>query len=166
MRGRSIHVRYSALTVLALAIALAGSFELGLSPRVVAQHVPELAVIAHPRAAVGSLEHAELQSVFLRRRLTWDDGTRILPFNYVAGDALRTGFDRTVLGWSPDQAARYWIDARIRSGTEAPRTLSSPSLVVRVVMQLQGSIGYVPASSVPQGVRIVARVREGRVTAP
>jgi hypothetical protein len=104
--------------------------------------------------------------VFLRRRLTWDDGARILPFNYPPGNGLRTTFERSVLGFRGDEAARYWIDARIRSGTEAPRSLATPGLVARVVAQLPGSIGYVPEGDATHGVVVVARVTDAGVWPP
>ena len=70
-----------------------------------------------------------------------------------------------VLDLEPDEMARYWIDARIRHGEEAPRTVAS-SLLVRVVARLGGSIGYVPAGEALSGVKIVARIERGRVVAP
>jgi hypothetical protein len=102
----------------------------------------------------------------LRRRLTWDDGTRVLPFNYPAGHPLRVDFDRLVLGFDPNETARYWIDARIRAGGEAPRSLGTPSLAMRVVSQLRGSIAYVPADESTAGLRVVARVSRAGVTSP
>jgi len=136
------------------------------TPRASSQAATTLVVIVHPSVPVAALDERQLQTIFLRRRLTWDDGTRILPFNYSAGHALRVAFDRFVLGFSPDEAARYWIDARIRGVGEAPRSLGSPSLAMRVVSQLKGSIAYVPEDEMRNGIRVVARVSAAGVTAP
>lgn len=53
-----------------------------------------------------------------------------------------------------DAIARYWIDQRIR-GKQAPRTLPSTDLRVRVVVKLPGAIGYVSASRVTAEVRVL-----------
>ena len=136
------------------------------TPRASSQVPISLLVIVHPSVNVAALDESALQMIFLRRRLTWDDGTRILPFNYSAGQPLRIYFDRAVLGFSSDEAARYWIDARIRGGGEAPRSLGSPALVARVVTQLRGSIAYVPDGEATNGLRVVARVSPMGVTTP
>jgi len=136
------------------------------SQRVAAQAADALAVIVHASVPDATLTRSDLQNVFMRRQLTWSNGVHVIPINYEAGHALRVSFDRSVLGLEPNQAARYWIDARIRSGTEAPRSAPSASLIARVVPKLRGSIGYVPASQVPAGVRVVARVEHGQVRSP
>lgn len=136
------------------------------APRASSQQPSAFLVIVHPSVGVAALDQRALQMIFLRRRLTWDDGTRILPFNYPAGHALRASFDRMVLGFSPDATARYWIDARIRAGGEAPRSLGTPALATRVVTQLRGSIAYVPEEESTNGLRVVARVSPLGVTAP
>jgi hypothetical protein len=41
-----------------------------------------------------------------------------------------------------------------------------PALVARLVAKLPGSVGYVPASVTLNNVRVVARVRQGKVLAP
>jgi hypothetical protein len=165
--SRSTQSKWARFTLCSLvAVLLLLSFFTAAPSQVVASRDADLMVLVHPDTPKGALGRSELQAVFLRRRLAWSDGTRIVPFNYVAGDDHRTTFDRIVLGFTPEQAARYWIDARIRSGTEAPRTLTSASLVARVVMQLRGSIGYVPADQVPEGALVVARITKGQVTEP
>lgn len=125
----------------------------------------ELAVVvnAQNRAVVSAVE---LENIFLLRRRQWPDGTSILPFNASPGDAHRVAFDRAALRMSPDEAARYWLDLRIRSGTRAPRQLADPGLAVRLVGRLKGAIAYVPVDVVDGSVRVVARVRGGKILPP
>jgi hypothetical protein len=125
----------------------------------------ELAVVvnAQNHAAVSAME---LENIFLLRRRQWPDGTPILPFNAPPGEVHRTGFDRAALRMSADEAARYWLDLRIRSGTRAPRQLADPGLAVRLVARLKGAIAYVPVDVVDSSVRVVARVRGGKVLPP
>ena len=165
-RQRSAERRWGQLTLWACFVVLVAT-ALGWphTPRASSQSATSLLVVVHPSVKVAGLDERALQMIFLRRRLTWDDGTRILPFNYPAGHALRVFFDRVVLGFGRDETARYWIDARIRGGGEAPRSLGTPMLAARVVMQLRGSIAYLPAEEVTSGLRVVARVSATGVTA-
>jgi hypothetical protein len=159
--------RWRRRMLLCAVVALCAALGWPLAPRAASQHTEALlVVVVHPSLNVGSLDERELQMIFLRRRLTWNDGTRVLPFNYPAGHPLRVEFDRLVLGFDPEQTARYWIDARIRAGSEAPRSLGTPALATRVVTQLRGSIAYVPVGESTAGLRVVARVSRAGVTAP
>jgi hypothetical protein len=49
---------------------------------------------------------------------------------------------------------------------DSPRKVPSVALMLRVVAKLPGAIGYVPESMVTPDVKIVARVKDGRVLAP
>ena len=125
-----------------------------------------LLVIVHMGVPDARLDGDELRSIFLRKRTLWSNGQRIVPLNQPAGNAVRVAFDNRTLGFDGKQAARFWIDARIRAGTEAPMSIASEALLVRVVKQLPGSIGYVRASVALAGVRVVARVERSGVSAP
>ena len=106
------------------------------------------------------------QIAFLRRVVEWPSGDRIIPLNAATDSGPRQRFDRAVLAMSPEAAARYWLDARIRSGVAPPREVGDPALTVRLVARLPGTIGYVPADTPRDGVRVIARIRDDRVGAP
>jgi hypothetical protein len=150
------------------AVMLALLAGLAHSPSVRSQAQPEtpLLVIAHAGVPETRLDGDALRAIFLRKRTLWSNGRRIVPLNQPAGHPVRLTFDSRMLGFDGQQAARYWIDARIRYGAEAPMSIASESLLVRVVKQLAGSIGYVRAASVPAGVRVVARVERSGVSPP
>jgi hypothetical protein len=156
-----VSVVRAAVGLLLLVLLGLGTF----GPHAKSQAPTQLLVIAHPGGADSGLDADGLRAVFLRKRVWWRDKQPIIPINYPAGDALRVAFDSSVLGFNGLEAARYWIDVRIRHGLEAPMSISSPSLVQRVIKQLPGSIGYVSAGAVPAGVRVVARVEGNRVIA-
>jgi ABC-type phosphate transport system substrate-binding protein len=125
----------------------------------------ELVVIVHP-ANTASVSPSDLENIFLLKRRRWAGGPPILPFNYPPTSPLRRSFDRQVLRFSHDQAARYWLDQRIRTGLRAPRQVSDPALAVKLVARIPGAIAYVPAELVDRQVRVAARIRRGRVLAP
>lgn len=123
----------------------------------------EIAVIAHPDVPADELSQSELRALFTLTRTYWPDGSRAVPFNYPPHSATRVEFDRGVLGMDPDQVARFWLERRIRGQAASIRSAGNPALLVKVVTRLPGSVTYVPASAVAEGVKVVARVRNGKV---
>ena len=121
-----------------------------------------LAVFVHPSVPVKGLSENELVSIFTYSRRHWSDGDTIVVLNLEVGTPARVYFDNVVLGMDATQVARFWIDRRIRFGTAAPRKFSA-SVMAKVVAALPQSIGYAPESLLGPGVRVVARVVNGRV---
>lgn len=119
---------------------------------------PGIAVIVHMDNPATELTSAELVSLFTVRRRYWPNRRRVMAFNLPPGSPARTDFDREILGFGERGAARYWIDRRIRGGDRAPRTLSSPRLMLRVVARLPGAVGYVPGEALDESVKVVAWV--------
>ena len=136
------------------------------SPAARSQSTPPLLVIVHQGVPDTRIDGNELRAIFLRKRTAWSNGQRIVPLNHPPGNPVRLAFDSSTLGFNGGEAARYWIDARIRYGTEAPMSIATEALVARVVKQLAGSIGYVRGANLPPGVRVVARVERNGVVAP
>jgi ABC-type phosphate transport system substrate-binding protein len=147
------------LTVLAGAVATAPGAVAGVGGE-------EISVIVQPGTGTGPLDAVHLQAIFSVTQRSWDDGKAIIAFNLSPGSDARTEFDRVVMSMTPDQVGRYWIDQAIRSGRRAPRQVADPLLAVRLIAKLPGSIGYVPAHQVDASVRVVARIRDGRVLPP
>jgi len=132
---------------------------------VYAQPGEAIAVIANPSAGVVRLNRQMLAAIFTLSKRHWDNGRPIVPFNYPPRDALRVAFDRAVLSMSPDAVALFWISQRVRGRGSPPRAASTPQLMLKVVENLAGSIGYVPATLESARVVVVATISpEGRVT--
>jgi ABC-type phosphate transport system substrate-binding protein len=125
----------------------------------------DLVVIVHAGNPVRT-SPAMLGKIFLRKELTWDNGERIIPLNGSPDSERRQRFDRAVLGMSPDEVARYWLDHRIRGGGTAPREVGDAVLTVKLIARLTGTIGYVPSDIQLSGVRVVARIRNDKVIPP
>jgi hypothetical protein len=125
-----------------------------------------LAIIVNANVAVSRLSASELEAIFTSSRRTWPDGSSIGAFSYALESQIRRDFDRVVLRMSTDEVARFWIDQRVRGGAPPPRQVPDPSLVIRLVAKLPGCIAYVPDNLVNPTVKVVARVRDGRVIAP
>ena len=67
----------------------------------------------------------------------------------------REQFDRVVLGKSPDEMARYWIDRRIRGQSGAPKAVEPVDVYERVIAKLDGAIGYVHVNDIRGDVKVL-----------
>lgn len=139
-----------------------------LSPSTPAQadHGEDIHVIVHPRSNITRLSGNELEAIYTRSTTRWDDGSSIIPLNLADTSPVRRQFDHAVLRLSPEMVGRFWLDQRIRGLGAPPRQVPDIALLVKVVERLPGSIGYVPASRVTPGTKVVARIVHGTTVAP
>ena len=131
-----------------------------------AQSATNLVVIVHSDVPVTSLSAAELASIYVRVTKTWKNGKTVRALNLLPSSPERIEFDRVVLDMSPERSAQFWMDKQIRGEEAAPKAIAQADIIARLVPTLSGSIGYVPESKVDAKVRVVARIRGGRVVAP
>lgn len=114
-----------------------------------------LAVVVGKTSGVSELSVQDLKNLYRGDQLTDPSGERIIPFALSRELPERAGFDRVVLGWSPVEVARHWIDRKIRGQSGPPRSVDSPDLMLRVVAKLDGALGYVRAEDVRDLVKVV-----------
>jgi hypothetical protein len=150
----------------AVGLALAAAFALLAAPSRAGDEVEELAVIVNPRNPAKRIDAFELEAIFTMATQGWPGGGTVIPFNYPPEDRLRVAFDRAALRMEPDQVGRFWIDQRVRDALRPPRQVGDPSIALRLVARLPGAIAYVPSSLVDGSVKVVARVRRGKVEEP
>jgi ABC-type phosphate transport system substrate-binding protein len=125
-----------------------------------------LDVFVHASSHVDRLNDHELEALFTRSRTRWADGTPVIPLSFAAGSDTRVLFDRVVLRLGPDEVGRFWLDRRIRGLGLPPRQVPSATLMQQVVANLPGSIGYAPNLPNRVGVKVVARILNGKVVPP
>jgi ABC-type phosphate transport system substrate-binding protein len=125
-----------------------------------------LAIVVNMGVMVSKLTASELEAIFTTSKRTWPDGSNVSVFSYAPDNEVRRTFDKAVLRMSADEVARFWIDQRVRGGAPPPRQVPEPSLAIRLVAKLPGSIAYIPQDLVSPNVKVVARVINGRVVEP
>lgn len=125
-----------------------------------------LLVIVHPGVPANALSVYELEAIFTRDQTRWSNGSAIIPFSFPAGGDVRDAFDRTILRLDPEEVGRFWLDHRIRGLGMPPKQVPSTALMIKVVANLPGSIGYIPMTRVRPGVKVVARIAQGKVLSP
>lgn len=89
------------------------------------------------------------------RRIFRGDEPELRPLNLPPGSDERIGFDRAVLGLTPEEAARFWIDRKIRGQRGSPKVIPNGRLLARIVARIPGSIGYLVDGPLPPGVKVV-----------
>jgi hypothetical protein len=125
-----------------------------------------LDVFVHRSSTVTQLSIHELEALFTRTQTRWGDGSPVIPLSFAAGADARVLFDRVVLRLGPDEVGRFWLDRRIRGLGLPPRQVPNAALMQQVVANLVGAIGYAPSQPGRTGVKVVARIQQGKVVAP
>jgi len=147
-----------------LAIALPAALFAGARPA--SADAEEIAIIVHKSNGAPSMNRSQLSAIFRAKSTQFSGGGRADPVNLAPDNSVRQEFDLAVLGMRPDEVERYWLDNKIRSGTGSPRRLSGADSVIRFVAGDEAGIGYVSASDANESVRVIARIRGGRVMPP
>jgi hypothetical protein len=121
-----------------------------------AQAADALAVVVSKASPIRQLSKFELKKLYLGSSITGPTGDLIIPFNQTAKSPDRLAFDERVLGMSPDEVARYWIDRKIRGQSGAPKAVGTAELVQRVVSRLENSVAYARLDQVLPEMRVIA----------
>lgn len=114
----------------------------------------KLVVVVVKGSSLTSISRSDLKHCFLGDPIS-SGGKTLVPFNSEAKTSERMGFDRGVLGMSPDEVGRYWVDRRVRGQAGAPRSLPSVMHMVKVVAKFPGAIGYVPVDQLTPDLQAV-----------
>jgi hypothetical protein len=114
----------------------------------------KLAIVVARTLGVSNIDSGTLRRTF-RGETTELGTTRLVPFNFAAGDPVRAAFDQQLLSWSPEETARYWIDRRIRGQGRPPHVVPSAPVLLAVIEKLAGAIGYLPAALVNDRVQVL-----------
>lgn len=114
-----------------------------------------LVPIVAASSTVADISLGTLRRVFTSQPVSGPGGVAFVAFNQPAGARERELFDRIVLGMGPEEAARYWVDQRIRGGVRPPRSVPNVALLRQVVVRYPGAIGYVAVSDVDATVKAI-----------
>jgi len=125
-----------------------------------------LATLAEPLAVIVSPEHVralkkqDLALVFKRKKLFWNDGSKVQPVNLPATNPYRREFSLAVLSATPEDLEKYWNDMYFH-GISPPYVVSSEEAVLRFVAENPGAVGYVPYCSADSRVAIALVIVPG-----
>lgn len=114
-----------------------------------------LAIVVAKDSSIRDLSLYQLKRLYLGDSMNTPDGKKLLPLNRGTNTHERVGFDKSVLNLTPEEAARYWIDRRIRGQSGAPKAVDPANVLQKVVARLPGSISYVRHSELTDAVKVV-----------
>ncbi|HET9955359.1 MAG TPA: hypothetical protein VFQ61_12680 [Polyangiaceae bacterium] len=131
--------------------------ELGFAPSCWAagEGGSRLAIVVAKGSPLQSIGFHELKRLYMGETVNGPEGLRLLALNQSSVSAERMRFDRGVLGMTPEQAARYWIDRKIRGQPGAPKAVDMVEVLQRAVAQLRGAVGYCRLDEVRDGLRVL-----------
>jgi hypothetical protein len=115
----------------------------------------KLVVVVAKGSSVTSVSRGELKRCFLGEPVT-AGGKTLVPFNATPNAPDRIGFDKAVLGMTPDEVGRFWVDRKVRGQSGAPRSLPSHAHVAKVAAKFPGAIAYLPADQLTGDIQPVA----------
>lgn len=114
-----------------------------------------LVLVVGRSCPLSNITKTELNRVFSADPIKID-GLVVVPFTLTPTSPERQAFDRLVLGMSPEQANKFWIDRRIRGQGNPPKSAPSADVIAKVVTNFPGAIGYLPVANLTPGLKPVA----------
>jgi len=125
-----------------------------------------IAVIVNKANPSAVLDRDELRPIFQTTRKVWPSGEEAFPINLPEDSPLRNDFDHVTLGLDPERVARYWVDRKVRGGARPPVRVSTSAAVLKAVASKPGAVGYVRLGEVNNTIKVVAKISDGKLSAP
>jgi len=114
----------------------------------------KLVVVVAKGSSLTNISRADLKRCFLGDAVS-GGGKTLVPFNAATGTPDRVGFDKGVLGMTPDEVGRFWVDRKVRGQSGAPRSLPSAAHMAKVAAKFPGAIGYLPEDQLTSDIQAV-----------
>jgi ABC-type phosphate transport system substrate-binding protein len=113
-------------------------------------------VVAHPSVATDSLSKADVSRLFLKKQTTWSDGSTAVAVDLPVNSRTREAFSQAVHLRGASAVDAYWQKQIFTGRDLPPLTKATPEEVVAYVKATRGAIGYVPAETPTEGLKVVA----------
>lgn len=117
----------------------------------------ELLVIASEEVPDTSISIEQLAAIYAMKKISWSNGTQVVPVNREASSDERAKFSKVVFNLSPQDLSAYQDRLRFQ-GKLPPIVQSSDQAVLGFVRSVPGAIGYINASHAPTGVKTLMRL--------
>lgn len=111
-----------------------------------------IAVVGHE--SVPRLDAVTVQRIFSGRVVELN-GVQITAVNLARGSGLRGRFLASFVGQDEEKYVAYWTVRRFVGLGMPPAELASSAEVIQFVSRRPGAVGYVDASEVPPGVKVL-----------
>jgi ABC-type phosphate transport system substrate-binding protein len=115
-------------------------------------------LVTHPQSPIETLSDTEVMAIYLKQRRYWN-GLKLEPLQLPPENELRQAFEKRVLDMTSAQLENYWLKQHYK-GLRPPYRVESIESLLLFVKKVEGAIGYIPLSSVDQGVKVIYREAE------
>jgi ABC-type phosphate transport system substrate-binding protein len=147
--------RIPALTAVLLALLLLPAAQAFSQDDVAQSHSP-IAIVVHKDSEVENLAMDQLRNIFLANQQFWPDRTRIILLVRAPKSDDRDFVLNTIYQMDEAQFRKYWIAKMFRAEVpRGPKIVFSTDMTLELVIAIPGSISFMSADQVTDGVRVV-----------
>ncbi|HZS48033.1 MAG TPA: substrate-binding domain-containing protein [Blastocatellia bacterium] len=115
-----------------------------------------LAIIVNKSNPIDNLSSIELRKIFMGERKTWSNGKRVTIVMRDEGQPEREAVLKAIYHMRDRDFNNYFMHAAFTGdATEAPKTLSSASGMLKFVFNVPGAIGYARVGEVNDTVKVI-----------
>lgn len=112
-------------------------------------------IVVNPANNISTLTKSELSEYLLKRKVTWPDGTPVVPVDQTDASAARQAILRDCFERSATAIRNYW-NQQIFSGRAIPPVeKGSDQQVIAFILTSPGAIGYVSESANVANLKVV-----------
>ena len=111
-------------------------------------------VIISTKNPMSKLTKEQVTQIFLGQAKTFISGGQAVPLDLPEGADLRIAFYQKAMGKAPAQLKAYWSKMQFSGTAREPQAMTAAE-VVKLVSENPKYIGYVDASAVTSGVKVV-----------
>jgi len=122
-----------------------------LSP--LAAFAEDIAIICNKSVAINSITKDDLERIYLGQKNLWDGGGKVEPV--MLQNELAETFLTTYVGKNATTFGNYWKKMLFSGKGNGPKQFTKPKEVVDYVASTQGAIGFVPAGTNSDAVKIL-----------
>ncbi|MEZ5403809.1 MAG: hypothetical protein R2729_29285 [Bryobacteraceae bacterium] len=116
----------------------------------------DLAIIAHKDVPVDNLTFAEVRKLFRGERQFWASNQRVILLVRAPVAHERDIVLRRIYQMTEAQYRQYWISKVFRADiASGPKLVYSDGMTTELVGNIPGSVGFVAASKVPPGFKVL-----------
>lgn len=113
------------------------------------------ALVANPAVGVASVSKADLKRIYTGKK-GQIGSAKAVPFVLPESNPAMVAFLTDVLGMTPADFKKFWVDAQIKGEGTAPATQKTSATAVMVIGEIPGGLAIVEKSAVTGTVKEIA----------
>lgn len=116
----------------------------------------QIAVIANPSVEEYTIDRSLFVKIYTLNSTKWSNESSIVAFDLKADNLVRAKM-LDYISKEPLELRRIWLRAVASGSAKAPEVVATEEEVVEKVAATPGAVGYVSASKVGKGVKVLMR---------